>query len=100
MNKKKSTPSPKSKEKGKNARSRPNRDPYATVGNALANACLVLLAIGALCFVLGHDGCGWPLLGLAIVPVVLFLAFHAAIVVLFKKTMKEVSPAPVNTNDQ
>lgn len=96
MNKKHS----KSKEKGKKARSKPDRNLYETVGNALANVCLVLLAIGALCFVLGHDGCGWLLLGLAIVPVVLFLVFHAAIVVLFTKTMKEVSPGPLNTNDQ
>ena len=86
MNKKHS----KSKEKGKNARSRPNRDPYATVGNALANACLVLLAIGALCIIFDRDGWGWILLGLAIVPVVLFLVFHAAIIVLCTKIMKDV----------
>ncbi len=95
MNKKHS----KSKEKGKNARSRPNRAPYATVGNALA-ACHVLLAIGALCFVFDRGGWGWILLGLAIFPLVLFLVCHAASIVLFKKTMKEVSPPPVNTNGQ
>lgn len=85
MNKKHS----KSKDNDMGARSNTERDMCGIVRNPLENACHVLFAIAMLCFIFDHDGWGWIVLGLSIVPLVLFLICHVASIVLFRKTMKD-----------
>lgn len=81
---------PKSKERDKKSRSKPERDLYESAGGLLTNAVWIFIVLALICFAIGHPGLGWCFLILSFVPVVLFLVFHVVISIICMKTLKNI----------